>query len=70
MWSVSRSGQIPSGAIVGGREGNGDIYYIGRAEFRNSLVIGKVQPSHKILYVPFDGKEIKINVYEVLCIRK
>ncbi len=69
VWLSSRRGQIPSGGIRGGKEGNGHMGYIGRAEYKGSLIIAKVKTSHEALYVAFDGKEIKINFYEVLCIK-
>ena len=70
VWSAARGNRIPTGAIKGGKESNGEIYYIGRAEYGNSLIIGKVHPAHQTLYLPFNGREVGVNVYEVLCIRK
>ncbi len=45
----SRRAQIPWGAIQRGKERNGDIYYIGRAEYKVLWLLEKVQPSYETL---------------------
>jgi hypothetical protein len=55
------------GAIAGGKQANGEVVYIGRAKYSNSLVIGKVIPSQQVLSIPFGGAEHKLSRYEVLC---
>ena len=66
-WLSAADGQIPSGAIHGGRTSSGEPLFIGRAYYEGSWVIGKVQQSHQVLYVPFGGSEVAISDYEVLC---
>lgn len=39
---------------------------MGRGHYANSLAVGKVQPSHGCLYIPYQGTEIKLEKYEVL----
>lgn len=65
-WIESASGHVPSNAISAGRTNCGETLYIGRADYRGSLTVGKVHPSHRCLYIPFDGREITEHTYEVL----
>ncbi len=67
VWIHASNGDIPSGALEGGRQSNGEVLYIGRAQYKGSLAIGKVYRSHRVLYVPFGGNEVPISQYEVLC---
>ena len=41
----------------------------GRAYYEGSWVIGKVHQTHRVLYVPFAGRESALSDYEVLVIR-
>ena len=66
VWTSSSGGQIPLGALQGGKQSDGEPLYVGRAWHDSSLVIGKVHPSHGVLYVPFGGEEVAIRDYEVL----
>lgn len=66
QWVRSGDGHIPPNAVVGGRQSNGETLYVGRAEIGGSLAIGKIHPSHRCIYVPFDGSEHNIHQYEVL----
>lgn len=67
-WIYASCGHYPSNAIQGGMTKNGEKLFIGRAHHHGSQVIGKVHPSHHTLYIPFDGDEVSIKNYEVLCI--
>lgn len=42
--------------------------YIGRAKHNGGIIPGKVQPSHKVCYVPHDDKEVSFKSYEILTI--
>ena len=66
VWVPASDGEVPNGALQGGMESNGCKLFIGRAQYKGSLVVGKVHPTHRVLYAPFDGKEIAIKSYEVL----
>lgn len=68
-WLPAADGFVPCGAIEGGRTGTGEKLFVGRAHHQGSHVIGKVHPAHKVLYIPFDGKEVPLNTYEVLCVK-
>lgn len=65
-WILSSKGSVPSGAIQGGRTQTGERLYIGRILHNGTVIIGKVHPSLKCLYIPYEGKELKYTEYEVL----
>lgn len=69
VWVPSSGGEVPLGALQGGRQSDGQTLFIGRAYHNGSMVIGKVHPGHKTLYVSFAGNEIPIHDYEVLVCR-
>ena len=66
-WIHSKDGNVPSGAVQGGRDPSGEVYFIGRHSHYGDTVPGKVHPSHQCLYVSHGGKEIKKKEYGVLC---
>lgn len=59
-------GNIAPGAIVGGRKGMSEPFYIGRARYNKSRLIGRIEQNKGGMYIPCDGKECKIGEYEVL----
>ena len=71
-WIPSSNGQVPSGAIPGGKTSAGEVLYIGRTLHVQGVVIpGKVHPSHRCLYVAYDGKEHAHEVgYQILVATK
>ncbi|OWR40674.1 uncharacterized protein LOC116779282 [Danaus plexippus] len=67
VWSKTYGNRIPSGAIEGGHsEVNHESLYVGRVEHEGCLIPGKVQPSHKVCYFSFDGREVPSREYEIL----
>lgn len=66
VWKREKNGKVPKDALPGGRANNGEVLYIGRADYIGSLTIGKVHPSHKCMYFPYGGSEISLKEYEVL----
>lgn len=69
LWTSASDGRVPEGAVATGKDGHEDIF-IGRAPFKGSLTVGKVHPSHRCLYFPYNGKEERTNNYEVLVHKK
>lgn len=65
-WVDAAYGSVPSNAVVGGKTMDGETLYIGRAYFEGSLTPGKIHPSHRTLYISFDGSEIGIEEYQVM----
>lgn len=66
-WVKCTNHQIPDGAIVAGHESDGKKLYIGRTEYQNMLITGKVG-THLAqgICIPYDGKEIELPSYEIL----
>lgn len=64
-WEPSSQGVSVANAISTDRMGHEEIY-IGRAPFSGSLTVGRIQPSHRCLYIPYNGQEHRIEHYEVL----
>jgi hypothetical protein len=60
------NGHVPTEAFIGGQTHDGVVLYIGRAMHEDALIVGKIQPSHRCLYVPYAGKEYSYSQYEVL----
>ena len=69
VWVHSAGGQTPTGALQGGVTSEGEPLFIGRHEHEGSWVVGKVQPSHGVLYIAFGGEEIPYNDFEILCVK-
>lgn len=70
MWVPSKLDNIPAGAVVAGysEDIGHEKLYIGRAKYLNHIIPGKVQPTHKVCYVPYDGKEVGMDNYEILVV--
>lgn len=54
------------GALPGGQSEDGEPLYIGRVIHDGALTVGKVQPSHGCLYIPYGGQELSFKEYEIL----
>lgn len=64
-WKFARDGDIPPGAVIGGRDPNGDQYYIGRVTHAATVTVGKIHTQHKSCYVPYGNFYFRIiNVYK------
>lgn len=61
-WVTARNGYVPSGAVVGGNDVNGETLYvcsIGGA-------VGKLAPSHRSCYVAYGSDSFAYQKYQVL----
>ena len=65
-WEHYCNGNVPDKAVEGGRDGSGEVYYIGRHSHHGDTIPGKIQKSHDCLYIGYGGKEIKKKEYGVL----
>lgn len=63
-YSVRR--KIPDGALVCGREENGDPLFVARANLNGGLHPGKIRFAFGAAFIGFGGKEVPVNNYEVL----
>ncbi|XP_070494018.1 natterin-3-like [Chironomus tepperi] len=64
-WLPASDGNVAPGAISVGEYGHEHLF-IGRAPYQSSMTIGKIHPSHRVLYIPFCGHEVPFQHYEVL----
>ncbi|XP_066259122.1 uncharacterized protein [Euwallacea similis] len=69
VWVSCAGGNVPPGAVPGGRTSGGEILYVGRVHHGGSLTIGKVHPTHGSCYIPFGGREHPYKSYEILTYR-
>uniref|UniRef100_A0A8D8V9P8 Natterin-4 n=1 Tax=Cacopsylla melanoneura TaxID=428564 RepID=A0A8D8V9P8_9HEMI len=66
-WVASSNGNVPPQALQIGRTVQGEPLYAGRVAHAGTVTPGKIHPSHGVLYIPWGGKELNFNEYEVLC---
>jgi hypothetical protein len=64
-WVPASFGDVDPHSVSPGNA-NGEEVFVGRAVFNGSMIIGRVSENDKCLFIPFDGKEHKIEHYEVL----
>jgi hypothetical protein len=69
VWEYTQGGSVPEGAVSCGQTAEGELLYVGRAMYQGTQTPGKVQITHGCLYIPFDGQEVSISEYEVLCLK-
>ncbi|XP_070494083.1 uncharacterized protein [Chironomus tepperi] len=68
-WVPASNGVVPTGAIPAGQDGDEQLF-VGRAFHEGSLTVGKIHPSHGVLYIPFGGAEVSCPHYEALVSQK
>lgn len=65
-WAPEINGMIPAGAVSGGRTTTGNELFVARAAVETNLLTpGKIQRG-SWAQVPYSGKELAHNIYEVL----
>ncbi|KAJ8952531.1 hypothetical protein NQ318_003327 [Aromia moschata] len=65
-WVPSYDGKILPNMVVGGKTNEEESLYVGRVHHRATHTVGKIHPSHKSCYIPFEGKEVMYQRYEAL----
>ncbi|XP_067633933.1 uncharacterized protein [Eurosta solidaginis] len=65
-WVADSNGHVPEGAVIGGYSELGENLYVARATYKGKLLLGKVHPSHRVMYMPYNGTEVNTTEYEVL----
>lgn len=65
-WVSAKNGEIPIGAVVAGKEADGNPLYVAKADIGGGIHIGKVSPRFGAALIPYDGKENSIQQYDVL----
>lgn len=66
VWVPVSGNNIPPNAVPAGETEDGEPLFVGRVNHEGTLTIGKVQPSHGTLYIPYGGQEVSFTDYEVL----
>uniref|UniRef100_A0A1L8DYN2 Putative farnesoic acid 0-methyl transferase n=2 Tax=Nyssomyia neivai TaxID=330878 RepID=A0A1L8DYN2_9DIPT len=64
-WIPVSGDAIPPNALPGGETEEGEPLFIGRANHEGTITVGKVQPSHGCVYIPYGGEELKYDQYEI-----
>ncbi|XP_050743293.1 uncharacterized protein LOC108030229 [Drosophila biarmipes] len=67
-WVAGTKGSYPPGALQAGHSEDGEVTYTGRGQYRGITRLGKVHPSHGVMYLPHRGLEVNIPDYEVLVV--
>ena len=65
-WSSARGGHVPDGAVIAGREADGQVLFICRAKYKGGVHPGKIRSEFKGCNIPWGGREQAISQYEVL----
>ncbi|KFB37639.1 hypothetical protein ZHAS_00004877 [Anopheles sinensis] len=66
-WSTwKKRKDIPPTAVCAGKDRDGSPIYVARAKHDGDLLPGKVIASSHMAYVPYEGKEICLDNFEVL----
>ncbi|CAH0559317.1 unnamed protein product [Brassicogethes aeneus] len=60
-------GGVPSTALKGGTDVDGDEIYVGRAFHEGDLIPAKVIPAKNVAYVAYGGQEVAKDCFQVLC---
>ena len=68
-WEKATGGAIPEGAIAFGNESSGEALFVCRAEHAGGVHLGKIRAAFRGCNIPFGGKEIAKQNYEVLVYR-
>jgi hypothetical protein len=67
QWVKTSGHNIPANAVVGGKEQDGTLLYIGRVLYEGMMIPGKISARvGKGIYFPYNGKEIELPDYEIL----
>ncbi|XP_017044639.1 uncharacterized protein LOC108090458 [Drosophila ficusphila] len=67
-WVAGQHGSVPQDALPTGYSEIGETTFMGRGPYEGIMRLGKVHPSHKVMYIPHRGQEVNINTYEVLVV--
>ncbi|KAJ8735379.1 hypothetical protein PYW07_006999 [Mythimna separata] len=65
-WVRTSGSNVPPGAFPGGQTEDGEPLFVGRVYHEDNLITGKVQQSHGVCYISFEGEELSFDDYEVL----
>jgi hypothetical protein len=66
VWSGAENGVLPVNAIKCGHEKNGESLFVARGWLNDGLHPGKFRPAFGGANIPWGGREVKVNPYDVL----
>ena len=66
VWVNASSGNVPNGATAFGHEATGEGLFVARANLAGGLHPGKVRHGFGAAYIPYGGKEVSEQSYQVL----
>ncbi len=66
IWQKGKNGEIPSSAVIAGKESNGETLYTCRGQYNGGVHSGKVRRAFGGCNISWGGKEVKVNPYEIL----
>lgn len=69
-WKSAHQGDVTKRAVVAGTDIDGECLYVAKGVVNGEVCCGKVKPSHKCAYLPWGGKEHRVENYEVLRSKK
>lgn len=64
-WVAGKNGSLPPNAHIAGREATGAPLYIAHANYAGGVHVGKIGRDWQSALIPYGGKEIPVNEYEV-----
>ncbi|XP_030558261.1 uncharacterized protein LOC115760849 [Drosophila novamexicana] len=67
-WVAATNGDVPPGALKSGYSEIGEALYTGRSVHAGLTLLGKVHPSHRVIYMPYQREEVSNRIYEVLVV--
>ncbi|XP_068144264.1 uncharacterized protein [Drosophila tropicalis] len=68
-WEPGANGAVPANSLNAGYSELGEGLYTARGIHEGLTLLGKVHPSHRVMYMPYRGQEVSSRTYEVLTVR-
>ncbi|KAH8320711.1 hypothetical protein KR067_007292 [Drosophila pandora] len=68
-WVPGQNGSYPEKSLKTGHSEIGHPTFTGRCIYEGILRLGKVHPSHKLMYLPHGDLEVSTDTYEVLVVK-
>lgn len=63
-WKHASGGDCPKNAVHAGVD-TGNKVYVARSHHEGHTIPGKLHKSHSSVYIPYDGKEVPVDDYQV-----
>ncbi|XP_049542706.1 uncharacterized protein LOC125955609 [Anopheles darlingi] len=63
-WEFGSRGKVPKTAVKFATTNRGDVLYVGRAIHECTETPGAIYPDHRVLRIPFGGREVEFSAYQ------